>query len=1810
MVFIRPIFAGVKHISHLSVCLLFVLFLALPEGVLAGRNEGINVQYECLGGNDYRITVHLFRDCAEFTATLPTIPVFISSSCDPNYGYVQLPVTDSMEVSQLCPDSLPSSSCNGGTLPGVNLTVYSGVVNLPPCADWQMIVAEQHRASVLNLEEVFVSLRVETFLNNASGECNTSPQLGLLALPFVCVDNEFFYNLSFTDPDGDSLVYALTPAMTSPQPDMPTEMSYEPGYSPTAPIDNLTFNPETGQMTMMPTAEGKYTIVVEVREYRDGVLIGVVYFDFNVIVIPCAVPPPTPVPGSLAQVSGGGYPTSDNEVGICAGDEFCLELDFSSTDPALELTLSTDIAQAIPGATFTQSGVNPATIEFCGTLPSDFTGGDFVVSAIDDFCSIYGQAFYAVQFVLREPLMAGPDTTICAGQSVQLFAENDTTYTWFDTEGNQIPIGPDFSCNPCANPVITTDTSAIYIAQGEFTGGTCAATDTVEISVPLSLETELIPETCFENDGVIHIDVLTGSGSYTVVWDDSPTTDLVRTDLNEGTYTVTISDDVYGCTVTRTFIIENLIFPDANAGADDFACGTEYQLEAIPSFGETLWTTTDPELTIVDPTSPTSTLTATTPGEYQLVWTEDDGSGCVDSDTLLVEFFDAPLASVSAPDSVCGPEVEMNTSSANGISSWVLSANVSLIDPFSDPVVAVADAEGLENIIYQTVNGPCVAADTVSVEFIDQPFADAGEADIVCGDVINLFASTSVGNGVWILPDEVIPFGTPVGASLEISTEIYGFYDIIWRETNKGFCQDSDTIEVGFVEQPVITPLSDTIICGSTAVIGADVSTGDLLWEPADGLTIDNNTAAQIEVSADPGIYELPLTVDNGYGCIAYDTLNLTFFEQPLVPGTVIDSVCGLETELISPISGFPLEWTSTDLYLSSATDSETQVTSATEGDYTVTLVVNNQAACYDTTIYALSFFEQPDISVVADYSVCGLTTQIQATPTVGDLLWESSAMGAVFSDPSGAVTDFALVDFGEATAVVLESNGPCTSSDSLTVSFEPTPEIINPEFSCTGIDATYELTFEALGDYGSGYSVDGLQGAFTGNVFLSEFIAPGTEVSISLSNNTVCPTADFTGNFECPVISFSGEMSFDTLWVCGDETAVGIQNVAAALDGNDVLKYVLHDSNSDVLGTIFAWSDTPAFTLSESIQVNTTYYISAVVGNPLGDEIDLDHPQASVAPGQPVIFLPQPSVLVNYDEIMCPDETAVMPFSFSGNLPQSFTYSFNGLENTIQVDEPSLDLMFSDSGVVQPLATASVHCTGGGIGVGTIAYHPIPALTYAWDQEICTGDTSLLEINPLGVAPFQFNLNDGVGEQPYLISGDTTLALTIGGSYSITNFSDQLCPLLDTFAIDLVEYPLPAVDAGLDQIVCTGDTILIGASPSSGVTYLWGYHEGILDASLSTSQFAAFNGGFFPQENELILTAIDVNCVNRDTVLITVYSEPELQIIAPGTVCQGDSVEVIGYGAEDLMWSPGQFFSDPDSFQTKLMISADAEISLLGTNEAGCTSEVFWDLEVAPIPDAEIVASTVSGCEPLMVEFSLADTTQGVFYQWSVNSQPVGDSSPSTSRAFTAGQYTISVEVTSAAGCSRVAQLPEGLSVSGTEADFSFFPESPSITNPKVTFTNLTQNAELSFWEIDTLDLGTGESYSYEFPSDFGGTYDVCLEVISPEGCTDSICQSVTLADDFFLYIPNAFTPDGDGLNDLFFPQLSRIDIAEYRFWITNRDGRVVFETNDPNEKWNGSEKNSGYYGRSDLYQWHLSAKPDFNLEERFYTGKVMVIR
>lgn len=93
-------------------------------------------------------------------------------------------------------------------------------------------------------------------------------------------------------------------------------------------------------------------------------------------------------------------------------------------------------------------------------------------------------------------------------------------------------------------------------------------------------------------------------------------------------------------------------------------------------------------------------------------------------------------------------------------------------------------------------------------------------------------------------------------------------------------------------------------------------------------------------------------------------------------------------------------------------------------------------------------------------------------------------------------------------------------------------------------------------------------------------------------------------------------------------------------------------------------------------------------------------------------------------------------------------------------------------------------------------------------------------------------------------------------------------------------------------------------------------------------------------------------------------------------------------------------------------------------------------------------------------------------------------------------------------------------------------------------------------------------------------------------------------------VYIPNAMTPDGNGLNDLFKPIISGGAIDTYDLTIYNRRGQVVFHSKDATRSWNGSIGDSNYQNTSSLYVYYLKVKAVNALETKIYTGHVVTIR
>ncbi|NEN21995.1 hypothetical protein G3O08_00565 [Cryomorpha ignava] len=1781
--------------------------------ISASHISGVNISYECLGDDDYLITVNLFRDCQDLNNLPANLNVYIGSTCL-NIGYQAFPQIDLIEVSQLCAAELPNSTCNGGFQPGVQMGVYQAIVELEPCIDWRIIVSEQNRdGAIVNLvdPELF-SVHAEAFLNNSSNICNSSPELSLLNLPYICVGTPLFYNLGFIDADGDSLAYSLVPALSSPTPNLPVEMDYTGSYSGAEPITGMTIDPITGQIVVTPTQLGKFNAVVEVREYRNGNLIGIVHYDFLFLVNVCAIPPPEPDLTTFANVSGGGYPIDENTVSICPEDDFCFEIDFTSIDPSINVDLNSNIGLLIPGATETVTGTNPATIQFCGTLPPDFNGGSFIITAIDDACPVYGQNFYTIDFAFRQPIQAFSDTTICLGESVQISAINDTSYTWYSLSGELISAPDAISCNPCQQASVSPDTSTYYVVEGQYANSNCANRDTILIDIPLRIDATVFDETCTGNDGIIEINVLTGSGDYDVIWDDIGDGPLLRNDLVAGTYYVLIFDNANSCSRIDTFNLIQLSPPITDAGIDFEICGLSANLAAIPSYGIPSWSNIS-GASFINNADENTSVTVTTEGTYAFVWNEDAGVGCFESDTVEVTFYAQPSAQILNADSVCGLQVGIDAVISNGAPQWSATSGINIDDPLLQNTEIQADSYGISTLYIQVENGLCLTADTAEILFIEQPVAYAGTDVEVCGNEAEISGIDAIGNGEWSLPAGISSTQDLTDLSITITGGSYGSFDIIRTLVNQLFCSDSDTATVIFTEIPVVALGGDQNVCDSLTLVNFTLPIGDLNWELSPNLTAIASVAVPQELSGDYGIHQAILHADNGYGCIHSDTLNLNFVVQPALQAVLADTVCGLEYVFNAETIAETAYWLPpNNATISDLANPNSLVTANVQGDYIFQWVAENGGFCLDTSDVAVTFYNQPVSNAGENLMICGLSTTLDATSSAGVLLWEDQP-GLTFTNPLSQNSLLAADWYGNYSISLTETNGICADSDTVEIQFISTPEILNPQWECTGTDAEFVLDFDvSLGDTAN-YEVQGLPGTLTNFHFTSNPLASDTPIAVILEDFGYCGGDTLTGTLFCPILTNAGLMDPDTMRLCGNELVEALPTLGSVLDGNDTLLYAFHDGSANALGTVYDWNNSPEFLFSAVLDFNETYFISAVAGNELDGEVDLNDPLLSVSAGTPVEFYALPYGEISGSFNACPYDTVFIPVDLGGAMPQEITYSVAGQIYSVFADSSDFSIAIVDSGAVNLISTNSQFCTGEVNGAVSLSYFRIPEASISGPPIFCAGDTALIEVAFDGEAPFSGNiLQDGAVIQSINTTADSLNYLTTtGGNFSVLEFSDQNCSSFDTVNTFLIVNPLPVVSAGENLDVCNGDTILIGDNSIPGQQYSWQPNTFLLATNLAQVEFAAQSNSPFPQTSQVVVLAELNGCFETDSAVITVFPLPIPQIVGPTTVCSGDSIMLIGYGGASYEWSPAQYFANPFALATKFSASANTEIELTAITEAGCEAQIFAELGVLETPSAIFGVSEMSGCAPLDLELVALSENNENSYAWNlpgINNIPNNASVIPTLAE--AGTYTVSLTVTSPNGCSKMEQWPQTIQVFSTSAAFKYTPEKPNITNPEVFFLNLSPNEVSSEWTIDSLVFSETRNASYTFPELIGGSYTVCLKVTDTNACTADYCEIIKLKNDFEIYVPTAFTPDGDGINDLFYPVLSNIGVTEYKFWITDPRGRVVFSTTDINGKWDGSSNGSEYFGENKIYNWHVIAKPEYNVETKYFTGHVMLLR
>lgn len=1784
----------------------------LPFSAKAGHNSGLNISYTCLGGNSYEITVNLFRDCSDPEPAAASLNVYIYSSCE-NLGFESFPLIGVEEVSQLCPTALPNSNCAGGTEPGVELSIYQQTMTLDNCEDWRIVVAEQNRSPVSNLLDPEVNrIHVEAFLNNESGDCNTSPALGVLNLPYICVSAPLFYNLGFNEPEGDSLVYALAPALTSLAANAPVEMDYPPGYSGEEPLPGITINPANGQLSVTPALTGIFNVVVMVSEYRNGQLIGQVAQDFLFLINPCPVPTPAPVAGSLAHVSGGGYPLSDQSIGICEEDDFCFEIAFSSQEAAYEISITSTIETLIPNATTTVTGTNPATVQFCGSMPAGLTSGSFLVVATDDACPVMGQTFLAIDFVEREPLVAGTDSLICAGEPVSLFAENGGTHTWSYLDGTEVTAGGDLSCNPCDTPVASPDTTTTFVVTGTYAESSCAHTGSVTLTVPLTWTIDVADESCIGANGSIAINVEDGSGSYEVSWDDIGPGGLTRTGLSAGTYTATVTDAVYGCTRVATVDVGAADFPIADAGTDTEVCGLSFTLNAMPGSAPAGWLPPPAGISMSDTSDPGTEVIAAAPGTYTFSWVEDAGGGCSDTAQVTLTFFAAAAVSITAPDTVCGLLADIEVAAANAAINWLGPDGLLFGNTGDEATQAEAPAPGTYTAVVSGINGPCAVSDTALIHFVAQPEANAGLGDAVCGEVLTLDATPSLGTGSWMLPSNITAIPDENSPSVELTTDAYGLFEAIWVEVNEGFCSDADTLEIRFTEQPVVTLGSDTSLCGNAVWLDPEIPVGQLNWLLPAGYSATETQNIPSEITGPYGSFTLGLSADNGFGCTAADNQVITFIETPDLSLPATTAVCGLSTALDAGAAGDTWTWTTEPgVSLTEQGPGQAEVSAVATGTYQVSFETTNGGICTATATTAMSFFESPELSATGGGQVCGLEASVGVSYLLGDLIWDLPA-GVTAAPLPGDSLALTAADYGTYQVGVSATNGLCVESDSVEVTFLSTPTIQNPNWVCTGIDAQFTVSFEATLGNPLAYEVNGLAGSFDGGVFTSLPLLSETPVEVVLSDDGTCGADTLAGTLFCPILSFSGNMDVDTIRVCGAGPASILPAVNPTLDGNDTLLYALHTSPNNNLGEVISWAAEPVFLWVPPMNFGTPYYVSAVVGNATAAGVDLDDPFLSIAPGTPIVFYETPMAALSGSAVACPYDTVFFEVELSGALPQMVTYAANGVETTLTAAESPLSIGATEPGSYTLISTTSAWCTGEVEGAAVLAHDAIPEATLLLPDFVCAGTQATLEVDFEGTAPFSFELwHAGVSTGNFTAwTNNWSTEVTAPGVYAVVGLTDDRCTSNEAYEAELDVRPLPTVDAGPDLSTCSGDTLILGTPPAAGHTYVWAPHPGLQNVQSPQPTFSLEHQLPTAASATLTVTASLNGCFATDSMQIDVHAYPNIQVTGLAPLCAGDSIVVFASGGPFVEWAPAALFSQPNQALSTFTATVPTDIEVQVSNEGNCTTSFASQVEVWPLPDASFTATPSEGCAPLEVAFTPNAAPADHAYKWDAGQGAVTGSGQFTETYANAGTYPVSLEVTSPEGCTARYTLPNPVEVFDTRARFTYTPEEPTVLEPIVSFFNQSPDGVESLWTFGEVGSSQSRHADFRFPDGAGARYEVCLLVTSPEGCVDQTCTWIEVADDFFLFIPNAFTPDGDGLNDLFGPVLSHTDLVEYSFWIANRRGQVVFETNDPLQKWDGSGSTGTHYEGNDLYVWKITVRTAFDVDRKEYNGTVVLMR
>lgn len=490
---------------------------------------------------------------------------------------------------------------------------------------------------------------------------------------------------------------------------------------------------------------------------------------------------------------------------------------------------------------------------------------------------------------------------------------------------------------------------------------------------------------------------------------------------------------------------------------------------------------------------------------------------------------------------------------------------------------------------------------------------------------------------------------------------------------------------------------------------------------------------------------------------------------------------------------------------------------------------------------------------------------------------------------------------------------------------------------------------------------------------------------------------------------------------------------------------------------------------------------------------------------------------------------------------------------------------------------------TGGCIGKDTILITvlPTPVANYSVNAGTgCVPFTAHFNYTGFGASNYSWNFGDGTtSTQPspahtYTATGSYTV------SFVVTNTTS--CNVPDTATSVITVNPIPTLTIATPPPYCIGDTVQMNAVSPTATSYTW-----IPVGGLSSNSIA--NPTASPNVTMIYtLTVSDGKCTNSDTVTVKVFPPNITSITTTGQICAGDTVTLTAHGPGiSWVWATGQTTPSIDVNQAGSYV-----VNTVDAN--GCPGSASIDIYVFYPVSTSTQGATI--CEGQLAHPKIIVTPPGTYtYAWypTAGLSSVSGYNPVANPTVTT-HYTVIVNngpcVSQDTLTVNVVPLPK-ISVTTPHYVESFYGESVEMI--------ATSNYPVTWTPPDYLSCVT--CYTTIATPEQNMTYHAVA--VNELGCAVEDTVRIEISPSF--YVPNSFTPESDGLNDVWRPVFGgyiQIDV-----WVFDRWGNQITHWTDLNGGWDGTFH--GKQVQEDVYVYKIVAI-DFQHKELHKSGTITLVR